>query len=358
MKRMKLGLLLIFMAVPLVGRAVDDPHDFVLPTGDESDRFQVAVIAEGLDNPCGLVIQPAIAKDEPQQIFFAESGAGRVVCFAANNSAERAEVVTGFVPRALNEQMDLKVGPWALGFATPTKLAVWGGTIHNGVEQVAVFALSEGGKPLAADKPEHIAELPRNDKTEVGVGFQGMIIGETSGYLSQGSADDSGTIFKAALIANRLDALRTLTPSKRGGTLRWPTGLCLSPSAQRQYLVAGYLGELADQRDSRVAFIVPANGEVALELAPGLFDVAGLAYSPFGQLYAVDLAWDNDKAGGVYRLDDARQNGRPACRAVKIAEVVRPTSLVFDKSGILYVTALGSGTNAKHGQILKITGEF
>jgi hypothetical protein len=32
--------------------------------------------------------------------------------------------------------------------------------------------------------------------------------------------------------------------------------------------------------------------------------------------------------------------------------------LVFDKSGILYVTALGSGANAKRGQILKITGEF
>lgn len=354
MKRRMLCLLLILVAIPLPVRAAEES---ALPHGDESYRFQVEVIAEGLDNPAGLVIRPAIAKDDPQQIYFAESGAGRVLRFAANKSAERAEVVTSFAPHALTDQIELKVGPWALGFVTPTKLALWGGTVQNDVEQVAVYALPEDGKPLAADTPEHIAELPQDDKA-VGVGFQGMIVGETSAFLSQGSAADAGTIFKAALIANRLDAPRTLTPSKRDGQLRWPAGLCLSPSAQRQYLVAGYLGELSDKRDSRLAFIIPSNGDVALELAPGLFDVVGLAYSPLGQLYALDLAWDNEKAGGVYRLDDARENGQPACRAVKIASVVRPTSLVFDKSGILYVTSLGSGTNAKRGQILKITGEF
>jgi hypothetical protein len=354
MKRGMLCLLLIFVATPLLGRAAEES---TLPHGDESNSFQVEVIAEGLDNPAGLVIQSAISKDEPQKIYFAESGAGRVLCFASNNSAERAEVVTGFAPHALTDQIDLKVGPWALGFVTPTKLATWGGTIQNGAEQIAVYALPEDDKPLAADKPEHIAELPQDSKS-VGVGFQGMIVGETSAFLSQGLAADAGTIFKAALIANRLDAPRTLTPSKRDGELHWPTGLCLTPSAQRQYLVAGYLGELSDKRDSRVAFIIPSNGDIALELAPGLFDVVGLVYSPTGQLYALDLAWDNEKAGGVYRLDDARENGRPTCRAVKIASVVRPTSLVFDKSGILYVTALGSGANAKRGQILKITGEF
>ena len=118
------------------------------------------------------------------------------------------------------------------------------------------------------------------------------------------------------------------------------------------------MGELSEARDSRVAFIIPAAGTVDMQLSPGLLDIVGLAYSPSGQLYAIDMAWNDENAGGVYRLDDARFEGRPACRAVKIASLVRPTSLVFAGSGTLYVSSLGAGTNAKMGTITKITGEF
>jgi hypothetical protein len=84
----------------------------------------------------------------------------------------------------------------------------------------------------------------------------------------------------------------------------------------------------------------------------------GLAYSTSGQLYAIDLAWQDENAGGVYRLDDARFEGQPACRAVKIAEVVRPTSLLFAPDGALYVASWGKGNGAKQGTIVKISGEF
>jgi hypothetical protein len=122
--------------------------------------------------------------------------------------------------------------------------------------------------------------------------------------------------------------------------------------------VASYLGALAEKRDSQVIFIIPSGGDVAMQLAPGLFDVVGLAYSPSGQLYAADFAWQEENEGGVYRLDDARLDGQPACRAVKIASIEHPTSLLFDDSGNLYVTSFGNGTNAKHGKIITIKGSF
>jgi hypothetical protein len=213
-------------------------------------------------------------------------------------------------------------------------------------------------KVLEADNLDHVADLPKDDPQLASAAFPGMVVGETTAYLSSGSVEDIGAIFKAALIANRLDSPRTFTPSKQNSKLHWPAGLCLSPAAKTQFVVASYVGELLGARDSRVSFIVPSNGDVALELIPGLFDLVCLAYSPSGQLYAIDFAWQKQKAGGVYRLDDARLDGRPACRAVKIAKIVRPTSLLFDAGGTMYVSSLGTGTNAKRGSILKITGEF
>ena len=95
-----------------------------------------------------------------------------------------------------------------------------------------------------------------------------------------------------------------------------------------------------------------------MQLTPGLRDIVALAYSATGQLYAVDCAWQDPQAGGVYRLDDARWQGQPACRGVKIASLSRPTSLLFAPDGSLYVAAFGASSDSPQGTITKITGEF
>jgi hypothetical protein len=124
------------------------------------------------------------------------------------------------------------------------------------------------------------------------------------------------------------------------------------------YLVVSQLGELTAARDSRVAMYSPTSGELALNLATGLHDIVGLAYSPTGDLYAVDFSWADAKAGGVYRLEAAQVDGRESCRAVKLAAAVRPTSLAFTPAGSLYVTAFGERTDpdaAPTGVLLHIT---
>jgi hypothetical protein len=350
-------LVVVLSALTGIAQAVDTKDEFPA-AGDESAKYQQEVVIKGLDNPSGLVNRTLTEPNAVQEFYFAESGAGSVRVFSADRPSATHEVLNGLETRALSSDVPLNVGPWSLGFVTPTKLAVWNGIEKDGIKRVDVYVLPTDGKTISGSEAEHTAELPKGDLASGDAAFPGLVMGETSAYLSSGSAEDVGTLFKAALIANRLDAPRTLTPSKQNSAMHWPTGLCLSTSTRTQFLVAAYVGQLNKERDSRVAFVVPTNGDVALVLTPGLFDVVGLAYSPTGQLYAADLSWEDEKAGGIYRLDDARLDGQPACRAVKIAEIVRPTSLVFDASGAMYVTSLGTGTNEKQGSIVKITGEF
>jgi hypothetical protein len=118
------------------------------------------------------------------------------------------------------------------------------------------------------------------------------------------------------------------------------------------------MGEPTAARDSRVAMYSPTSGELALNLATDLCDIVGLAYSPRGDLYAVDFAWAEPKAGGVYRLEAAQVDGRESCRAVKIASVVHPTAIAFTPDGSLCVTAFGDRNEpdaAPTGVLLNIT---
>ena len=351
------SLLAVFaVSLPLVARAADAENQGFSAAGDESKNFQTEVIVEGLDNPSGLAVRPITGNESASEIYFTESGAGRVMRFMASNPGETKEIVSGFETHPLNETIDLRLGPWAIGFVTPTKLAVLGGVQKQGTEQVGVFVLPDDGKVLKADQLDHTAELT-DGYEQKSAGFPGMVLSDTAAYMAIGS-DSTGNIFKAMLAANRIDSPRPLVSSKVAESLSWPSGLCLSPAVRTQFIVAAYLGALTEERDSRVAFIIPSGGDVAMQLTPGLFDIVALAYSPSGQLYAVDFAWQEEKEGGVYRLDDARLEGQPSCRAVKIASLEHPTSLLFDESGNLYVTSLGTGSNAKHGKITKITGSF
>lgn len=323
------------------------------PAGDESANYKTEVVSDGLDNPVGLTVWPAREKGSSQTIYFAESGAGRILRFSTSEPSKTQEVVTGLRTDVIDGDLGFRLGPWSLGFITPTKLAVLGGSGEEASDRISVFIVSD-------DEVRSAKEL--DHQIEMGTGvrpiFPGVVLSEIYAYLSHGLADNTGYVFRSALIANRMDDPRQFFSNKNEQSLEWPTGLCLSPPLRVQFLVVGFLGQMAEDRDSRVAFVQPSNGSIALKLFPGLFDILGLAYSPSGRLYVVDFAAREENSGGVYRLDDVRLNGYSACRAVKIASIVRPTSLAFDASGNLYVTSFGTGTNSKQGTITKIEGDF
>jgi len=103
-----------------------------------------------------------------------------------------------------------------------------------------------------------------------------------------------------------------------------------------------------------IAFYNPMDGAPLLELPTTLHEIAGLAYSDETQnLYACDFAAGDPQQGGVFRIDDTSRSGEPACRAVRIATVARPTALAFGPDGALYVTACG--TVDGQGVLVRIT---
>jgi hypothetical protein len=325
--------------------------------GDETARYRTEVIAKGLDSPCGLALRPTVEKEAPQEIFFAESGAGRVMQIVA--SGEPKEVLSGLEVRTL-EKPEVRLSASALGFVTPAKLAVLGGLKKEYLEQVGLFNLPAEEKVLTPADVENAVPLRTFQDVvfQESSGFHGMYVGDTVAFFSNYVPNRFGDIYRAPLSANRIDEPQRMTFRQAGDDLMAPAGLCAGPAGKTQYLVASFMGEIGEERDSRVVFIVPSSGTIALELVPGLRDVVGVAYSPWGNLYAIDFASGDDKSGGVYRLDDARLNNKPACRVVKIADIARPTSLMFDKYGVLYVSSLGKDGSEKQGEIIKVSGEF
>ncbi|TWU23801.1 hypothetical protein [Bythopirellula polymerisocia] len=325
--------------------------------GDESARHQTEVILEGLDNPCGLALRPAAEKDSTDEFYFAESAAGRVLRFSLDSPSDTREVLSGLATHSFGNQNSIEIGPWSLGFLTPSKLIVVGGVLEESKEHAGVYVLPANGETLVAEQTDHTVGPLADSSDGNTVGFHNLAMGETVAYFSSGTGTVPGQIYYCALEANRLDSFRPLLKNQE---MRSPVGICLSPvnSAGSQFLVATDVGDLQETRDSRLVFLSPISGTKLMQLETGLFDLVGLAYSPSGQIYAIDFAWQKTKEGGVYRLDDARWECQPACRAVKIASIFRPTSMVFASDGSMLVTSFGSGAKPNQGTIIKITGEF
>ena len=118
------------------------------------------------------------------------------------------------------------------------------------------------------------------------------------------------------------------------------------------------MGEISVPEDGLVTFYRPDDGKMLANFEIGLSDITGIAYSPAGQLYAVDFAWFDTTQGGLFHLvrdeDDAT-----IATANKVGELDKPTSMVFGADGTLYVTVIGSGdgdSTEGTGKLLKISG--
>jgi len=352
--------LLLFSCFPVQAQ----PSVSYAPPEDESANFQTQVLLADLDNPTGLALRPMQAKGGPYELLFSESGAGRVVRVATNSPERLEEVIVNFPLGTFGQQPEYRVGPQGLAFISRTKLVVGFKGDSSGADLLASYALSSGGAALNATEYDHVVG-PLNPKLASQVDdlqFCGLAMAEQTLYITSGGQDSQGWVLKLGLEANRLAALQAFIKLQKKVGYGAPAGIAVIPHPRPAFLVVGLMGSREIPRDSRLAFFVPSTGELALDLPTGLHDIISLAYSPSGQLYAADFSWQDEQAGGVYRIDDARHDlrngGQPTCRAVKIASIVRPVSLAFAPNGSLFVTALGPGENTKQGSIVKITGKL
>jgi hypothetical protein len=349
-------LLLLIFASPSL--AADPP-----PAGDpvdDSAKYTVETLLENLDNPAALALRPGAPAEGPFELYLSESGAGRVIRLSTADPNATAPVVTDFPLGTMGDDPALRVGPLALAFLSPNRLAVGTGGLHTGADLVQVYALPEDRSPLAHDKVDHSAgPVPASGRTETGEGdFASLAKTEDALFVAPAAGDQRGWILKAILDANRLADLQPFIATRETAGAGRPRALVINPKPNYHYLVAAEAGEPAADRDSRITFYAPTTGELALNLNTNLRDIVALAYSPAGDLYAADFSASDPREGAIYRIEATQVEGRESCRPVKIARALRPTALLFTPDGALHATALGPRTNSDDpptGVLLKIT---
>lgn len=316
---------------------------------------KVSVVFSGLDNPCGVALQPGSG-----DVFVSDSAAGRIVRYNPKSEGNKAlPVVTDFAQDIYGKGPMYNIGPLGLAFAGDGILVVGGGENKDGSEIVSVFAVPAAGKMIkASDAKFKLGPIGPSAESVMGEGnFYGLALTQGAIYVTSNGDDTKGWILKAEMTAAGPSGLKPFIATKVAlEDTDAPVGITMSKEGN---LMVGQMGEVNKPADSLLTSYSP-QGKLLMRAATGLHDIAGLAYSPSGKLYAVDFAWIDPTQGGLFRLDLTKDGDSTKVKAVKIAALDKPSALAFDKDGAAYVTVFGTAKEGggKPGQLVKITGDL
>jgi len=248
-------------------------------------------------------------------------------------------MVTGFASQAAADPFH-QTGPVSLWFLDPGLLVV--GTTQNADgDLVRAYELPDGESALSA---EVARESTKNEN---------KLDGATCSAIGRSRANEYVPDTLALVVRGTDGRTRLLKARVQAGILGdpHPFGPADSASSPRAVATSDSGRIVVADAGGRLTFYNPINGTVELAMPIDLKEVTGLAYSPTSDsLYAVDFA------GGIHRIDDASQPGRPACKTVKVADVDQPTALAFAPDGALYVVTYGDGDD--NGTLQVITGDL
>jgi hypothetical protein len=319
----------------------------------------VEKVIGNLEGPCALAVRPG--SSGPSDVFVAECGAGRVVRIEGDKSGRSKEVISGFPPQAAegksNENSSV-VGVQSLFFLDRTRLVVAGGDA-GGKPFIRLYEVGDTNSSQKASDAKQDVELSPNDDQAASIrSFHDVARTQPNDKVAdlliaaaRGERRPAG-LWKVAIRANTLGDIAPLGKAKSDGTPQVVGGTAIADSGY----IAIASGINPDSQPSTLTFINPLNGQTVFRIKTDLERIVSLAYNPTtGNLFAADAS-SLSKSGGIYRLDEDSELGKPACKAIKVADVARPTALTFAADGTLYVTALGE--NGGTGSLLTITGEL
>ncbi len=338
-----------------------------------------------------------------------------------NSKYKIEEVIIGFPGDELGTDPKLEVGPLGLAFLNSETLLVAGNGNKEGEEQLRVYSVPESGTgPLnfdgtaveeesvdsegegnsdedsdeddsdeddsvensddemvddedsdddesdaemmddesmdVAEEASSVQELTLDsdeDQSEPG-DFFSVLARERSVFVTSNGDDGKGWLAKADVVEDKLaNFSRKFPTSEKTGTAG-PTAVVRSPDG---FIVVAQMGSTDTPNDSKIAFYDESGEELGNDhFDTTLSDVTGIAYGPTrGRLFAVDLSLCDPENAGLFKLVADTDTG---CKAVKIMDLDRPTSMAFDDEGDLYITLLGSVVDSDEptGKLIRISG--
>ncbi len=294
----------------------------------------VETVLSGLNYPNGVAVRPNESANV-YEVFVSDSGAGRIVKVRSDQTNTSSDAITGFAAES--------GGPHALFFLERDHLVV----ASDGQLAVRMYELSNEPTPLTADNPKQTVEHAAVEsvfefaRTRDNDNVPDLLI------VAGSNLEWPAGIGKIPIRAGTLGKLSPLV--SKSSHDRRSFGVAVD---KHGYVAVGHTDMVDNSRDSSLTFYDPATGMAAVSFPIALHLIHGLAYHPTNDnLYALDHGSDA-QSGGLYRLDDASQPGKPACKAVKIATINRPTALAFAPDGTLYITA----PRDKQGELLRVRG--
>ena len=196
--------------------------------------------------------------------------------------------------------------------------------------------------------------LPATEEIKGEGNFYALAATPEAIYVTCNGDDTKGWVSKATLEGTIVKGYERYLATKEATEVDAPVGITVSPEG---YLVVGQMGEISIEGDSLITFYDAAKGEMLLNLQTGLHDICSVAYSPRGQMYVLDYAWIDTTQGGLFQVleDNESETGM---KTKKIMSLDKPTAMVFDGDGNLYVTVIGEAEDANSkGQLIHVSTE-
>jgi hypothetical protein len=304
----------------------------VLPAGRSfAAEPTIETVTEGLKNPFGLAVQP-----ETGHVFVADSGALRVVRIVGGKVEA---VVTGFSQDAFGADPRYEIGPLGLAFLDQETLVVGNGGQPAAEDALLIYKIPKAGEaPVTADKAKATLTLPSDAK---GPGNYFGVTLSRAGLFVTGHGQAGGWVGRADVNGTKIENFRGFVVPQEVAAAALPVGITLSPRGE---IVVGQRRAGNSPAESALTFYSARDGKAVATYSTGLRDIVALAYSPQGQLYALDFSSSDVGQGGLYQLVSA---GAQAVKAKKIVSLEEPTALAFGRDGALYLTVIG-------GKLLKI----
>lgn len=307
---------------------------------------EVEVVLDGLKNPCGVAVQPGTGT-----VFVSESAAGRVIRVI---DGEAQAVITGSSGDVYGKGPKYDIGPLGIVFLDEKRLAVADGGYPDGEEYIRVFEVPEPGQAAVAfEDGTKIGPVAATDEIKAEGNLYGVAATDTAIFVTCNGDDTKGWVAKAEIQGTKFGELKRFIATKEATNppTDAPVGITISPRGE---IVIGQMGEINVENDSKLNFYNAKNGKVLLDRDTGLHDITALAYSPKGHLYALDFAWVDTAQGGLFRLDDDKENG---ISAHKIVGLDKPTCMALGSDGSLYITLIGAvaeGSQVGNGQLIRL----